>query len=154
MLHSFRASLVPPFLSHSCMVRRCKTSVTAHSRRTPNAAKSDHTTLAHWLARISELRRRLRIVQCTNLMWTDLAVQCATTFLAGLARHGWSLLLLAEGVSISYMAATVRLSHRFIYKWVQRLLREGLEGLGNKPGRHHRMGPPQHALGDQCDTDT
>jgi len=66
---------------------------------------------------------------------TLLAWQRATTIPAGRARRGRILLLLADGVSISDIAETVGISRRFVYKWVQRFLRAGLEGLMDKPGR-------------------
>src|SRR5712671_3894081 len=69
---------------------------------------------------------------------TLLAWQRATTIPAGLARRGRILLLLADGVTITDVAATVGISRRFIYKWVRRFLQEGLAGLADKPGRGHR----------------
>jgi len=50
---------------------------------------------------------------------TLLAWQRATTIPAGLARRGRILLLLADGVTITDVAATVGVSRRFVYKWVQ-----------------------------------
>src|SRR5215813_2282166 len=69
----------------------------------------------------------------TLLMW-----QRATTISAGLARRGRIILLLADGVTISDIAATVGMSRRHIYKWIQRFVQQGLEGLQDKPGRGHR----------------
>jgi transposase len=41
---------------------------------------------------------------------------------------------------IAQIAATVGISRRFVYKWVQRFLQKGLEGLADKPGRGaHRV---------------
>jgi hypothetical protein len=61
------------------------------------------------------------------------AWQRSTTIPAGLARRGRMLVLLADGVPISHIAATVGVSRRFVYKWAQRFLEEGLAGLADKP---------------------
>ena len=71
---------------------------------------------------------------------TLLAWQRATTVPAGLARRGRMILLLADGVTITDTAATVGISRRFVYKWAQRFVEAGLEGLANKPGRGSRSG--------------
>jgi len=61
-------------------------------------------------------------------------------------------LLLADGMTITDIAATVGVSRRFIYKWVQRFMREGVEGLqGRPPGPHHQ--PRRPDLPDQPDVD-
>src|SRR5262245_53085298 len=60
---------------------------------------------------------------------TLLAWQRSTTISAGLARRGRIILLLADGVSITDIAATVGISRRFIYKWVQQFQAQGVEGL-------------------------
>jgi len=77
---------------------------------------------------------------------TLLAWQRATTIRAGLARRGRIILLVAERRSIAEVAATVGISRHFVYKWVQRFLQQGLEGLADKPGRGYRHGPRQPAL--------
>src|SRR5207302_10967092 len=77
---------------------------------------------------------------------TLLAWQRATTISAGRARRGRIILLVADRVSISDVAATVGISRRFVYQWVQRFVQEGLEGLTDKPGRGQRPVPPQPAL--------
>jgi hypothetical protein len=69
---------------------------------------------------------------------TLLAWQRSTTIPVGLARRGRILLLLADGVTITAIAATVGISRRFVYKWAQRFLQEGLAGLADKPGRGHQ----------------
>ena len=69
---------------------------------------------------------------------TLMAWQRATTVPAGLARRGRMILLLADGVTITDTAATVGISRHFVYKWAQRFLEAGLEGLANKPGRGSR----------------
>jgi len=76
------------------------------------------------------------------------AWQRSTTISAGRARRGRILLLLADGVTISDIAATVGISRRFVYKWVQRFLAQGLEGLADQPGRGRRVSP-QLALPEQ-----
>ena len=51
-------------------------------------------------------------------------------------------------MTITDIAAAVGMSRPHIYKWVQRFLQQGLEGLQDKPGRGH---PPN--LSDQNDVD-
>jgi len=80
---------------------------------------------------------------------TLLGWQRATTIAAGRARRGRIILLVADRMSISDVAATVGISRRFVYKWVQRFLEKGLEGLANKPGRGSRRVLPQPALAEQ-----
>jgi len=77
---------------------------------------------------------------------TLVAWQRTTTIRAGLARRGRMVLLLADGVPITDIAATVGISRRHIYKWVQRFLEQGVEGLANKPGRGHRRVSPTPVL--------
>ena len=84
---------------------------------------------------------------------TLLAWQRATTISAGLARRARIVLLLADGVTITDIAATVGLSRRHTYKWIQRFLREGLEGLQDKPGRRRPLGLLPHDLKDQHNMD-
>jgi hypothetical protein len=66
------------------------------------------------------------------------AWQRATTISAGCARRGRMLLLVADGVPITHIAATVGTSRPFVYRWVQRFLAQGLAGLADKPGRGSR----------------
>jgi len=82
---------------------------------------------------------------------TLLAWQRATTISAGRARRGRIILLIADRVPISDVATTVGISRRFVYKWVQRFVQEGLEGLADKPGRGHRRVPPQPDVWEQHD---
>jgi hypothetical protein len=72
------------------------------------------------------------------------AWQRATTIPVGLARRGRIILLLADGMTITAITKTVGISRRFVYKWVQRFLEQGVEGLADKPGRGGRRGlrPP------------
>src|SRR3989440_4718374 len=80
---------------------------------------------------------------------TLLAWQRATTISAGRARRGRIILLVADEMPISDVATTVGISRRFVYKWVQRFLAKGLEGLADKPGRGSRRVSPQPALAEQ-----
>jgi hypothetical protein len=77
------------------------------------------------------------------------AWQRSTTISAGRARRGRIILLLADGVTITDIAAAVGISRRFVYKWVQRFLEQGMEGLTDKPGRGSRRVSPQLALPEQ-----
>ena len=82
---------------------------------------------------------------------TLLAWQRATTISAGRARRGRIILLMADGIPISDVAATVGISRRFVYKWVQRFLADSVEGLADKPGRGTRRVSRQPALAAQQD---
>ena len=79
------------------------------------------------------------------------AWQRATTISAGRARRGRILLLVADGVPIAHVATTVGINRRFVYKWVQRFLAKGMEGLVDKQGRGSRRGPRQPAPVEQHD---
>ena len=59
----------------------------------------------------------------------------ATTIPVGRARRARILLLLAEGVPITRIAATVGISRRFVYKWAARFAAQGVEGLRDLPRR-------------------
>ena len=85
---------------------------------------------------------------------TLMAWQRATAIPAGLARRGRIILLLADGVTITEVAAMVGMSRKHTYKWIQRFVQEGVEGLTDKPrGRPwrklHRPDRP-----DASDVDT
>jgi transposase len=82
---------------------------------------------------------------------TLLAWQRSTTISAGLARRGRIIFLLADGVTITDIAATVGISRRFVYKWAQRFLEQGVEGLADKPGRGSRRVVSHPALAEQHD---
>jgi transposase-like protein len=69
---------------------------------------------------------------------TLLAWQRAIALPAGLARRGRIILLLADGVPITDIATTVGISRRFVYKWAQRFMEQGLAGLADKPRPGHR----------------
>ena len=77
--------------------------------------------------------------------------QRTTTVPAGLARRARLLFLVADGMTITKAAATVGLSRRHSYKWIQRFMQEGLEGLADKPGRGHRPVPRQQSLTEPDD---
>jgi CRP-like cAMP-binding protein len=79
------------------------------------------------------------------------AWQRSTTISAGRARRGRIMLLVAEGMSITDIAATVGLNRRFVYKWVQRFQDKGVEGLTDKPGRGAHRGPRPRPLAGQHD---
>src|SRR5215475_8231593 len=72
---------------------------------------------------------------------TLLAWQQATTVSAGLARRARIILLLADRMTITDIAATVGIGRRFVYKWAQRFLEAGLDGLADKPGHGWRRVP-------------
>ena len=76
------------------------------------------------------------------------AWQRATTIPAGRARRGRIILLAADRMPIAQIAATVGISRRFVYKWVQRFLQKGLEGLADKLGRGSHRVPRQPALAE------
>jgi CRP-like cAMP-binding protein len=71
---------------------------------------------------------------------TLLAWQRATAIPAGLARRGRIILLLADGLTITDIAAAVGISRRHVYKWARRFLKQGLAGLADQPGRGSRRG--------------
>ena len=75
---------------------------------------------------------------------TLLAWQRATTISAGLARRGRIILLRADGMTITAIAATVSMSRPHTYRWLKRFVQAGLAGLADKPGRGHHRGlrPP------------
>jgi transposase len=73
------------------------------------------------------------------------------TIRAGLARRARIILLVADGVPISHIAVLVGMSRRFVYKWVQRFLQEGVQGLYDKPGRGRRLRPQPPSVRDQPD---
>jgi len=98
-----------------------------------------------------ERRTSLTIRLTAKERQTLLAWQRATTIPAGHARRGRIILLMADGVPISHIADMVGINRRFVYKWVQRFLQAGLEGLADQPGRGHRRVSPQPALWEQRD---
>lgn len=75
--------------------------------------------------------------------------QQATTVSAGVARRARIILLLADGMTITDIAATVGIGRRFVYKWVQRFLQAGLAGLADKPRRGSRRVPRPHPVAEE-----
>jgi biotin operon repressor len=82
---------------------------------------------------------------------TLLTWQRATTVPAGLARRARIILLLADGMTITDIAATVGMSRQHVYKWIHRFVQEGVEGLQEKPRRDRRLGPHPPGLTEQHD---
>jgi len=78
-----------------------------------------------------------------------LARQRATGIPAGDARRARIILLLADRMTITTIAAKVGMSRRHVYKWVQRFVEEGVEGLVDKPGRGCRSIPRPGTLTDE-----
>ena len=85
---------------------------------------------------------------------TLLAWQRSTTISAGRARRGRMILLVADQVPLSHIADTVGISRRFVYKWAQRFLKDGLRGLEDKAGRGHWRESRQPDLQEQQDVGT
>ena len=82
---------------------------------------------------------------------TLLTWQRSTSIPAGLARRARMLLLLADGMTITDAAATAGLSRRHTYKWLQRFVQEGLEGLYDQPRHDRRIEPLPPGLREQPD---
>jgi CRP-like cAMP-binding protein len=80
---------------------------------------------------------------------TLLAWQRSMTISAGVARRGRIVLLLADGMTITDAAATVGLSRRHAYKWLQRFVQEGLAGLEEKPRSDRQIEPLSPDLREQ-----
>jgi transposase len=53
---------------------------------------------------------------------------------------------MADGIPITDVAATVGISRRFVYKWVQRFLERGMEGLADQPRPGYHRAPRPAAL--------
>jgi len=83
----------------------------------------------------------LRVSLTVDEYQTLRAWQRSSTIGVGRARRGRIILQLAEGVPISHIATRVGISRRFVYKWAERFVREGVAGLADKPGRGRRPGP-------------
>ncbi len=69
--------------------------------------------------------------------------QRSTTIMAGPAKRGRIILMLADGATVTGTASAVGMRRRFIYKWVQRFVQQGLAGLNDKPGRGRPVAVPQ-----------
>ncbi len=128
------ARILPPLASGSTVLLQKK-----------DAYSPDGEVFAMARGRTTALTIRLTPIQRRTLLtW-----QRATTIRAGLARRGRIILLVADRMAISEVAATVGISRRFVYKWVQRFLQKGLEGLADKPGRGAHRVSRQPALAEQ-----
>jgi CRP-like cAMP-binding protein len=84
---------------------------------------------------------------------TLLTWQHSPSIPAGLARRGRIVLFLADGMTITDIATTVGLSRRHVYKWIQRFVQEGLEGLEDKLRYNRPIEPLPPDLRDQHDMD-
>jgi len=76
-------------------------------------------------------------------------LRCTTTSL-GLARRYRAVLEVADGVPLVAVARLVDLTEKHVRKWVQRFLKDRLEGLRDRPGRGRKpVFPPPggHARG-------
>ena len=80
---------------------------------------------------------------------TLLTWQRSTSIPAGLARRARMLLLLADGMTITDAATMVGLSRRHSYKWLQRFVQEGVEGLHDKTRSDDRIEPLPPDLREQ-----
>jgi hypothetical protein len=83
---------------------------------------------------------------------TLLTWQHSTTIPAGLARRARLLLLLADGMTITDAAATMGLSRRHSYKWIQRFMQEGVAGLEEKRRADRRSEPRAPERREQSNT--
>jgi hypothetical protein len=61
-------------------------------------------------------------------------LRCTTTSL-GLARRCRAILEVANGIPLVSVARLVDLTEKHVRKWVQRFLKDRLEGLRDRPGR-------------------
>jgi hypothetical protein len=61
-------------------------------------------------------------------------LRCTTTAL-GLARRCRAILGVADGLPLIEVARLVDLTEKHVRKWVQRFLKERLDGLHDRPGR-------------------
>jgi hypothetical protein len=64
----------------------------------------------------------------------ELRLRSTTTSL-GLARRCRAILEVADGLTLVHVARLVDLTEKHVRKWVQRFLKERLEGLRDRPGR-------------------
>jgi CRP-like cAMP-binding protein len=94
---------------------------------------------------------RIRLIPAQHQ--TLLAWQRATVIPAGLARRGRIILLLADGMTITDIAATVGMSRRHVYKWMRRFVQHGLEGLRSQSRHDRRIESRLPDVSDQNDVD-
>ncbi len=68
----------------------------------------------------------------------------ATTTSLGLARRYRAILEVADGLPLVRVARLVDLTEKHVRKWVQRFLKDRLEGLNDRPGRGRKpVFPPR-----------
>ena len=79
---------------------------------------------------------------------TLLAWQRGTMTPAGIARRARIILLLADGMTITDIAATVGMSRPHIYKWVRRFVQHGVEGLHSQLPHDRRIPPRRLDMSD------
>jgi hypothetical protein len=73
----------------------------------------------------------------------------STTTSLGLARRYRAILEVANGLSLVAVARLVDLTEKHVRKWVQRFLKDRLEGLRDRPGRGRKpVFSPR--VGDVC----
>jgi Helix-turn-helix domain len=73
----------------------------------------------------------------------------STTTSLGLARRYRAILEVANGLSLVAVARLVDLTEKHVRKWVQRFLKDRLEGLRDRPGRGRKpLFSPR--VGDVC----
>ena len=81
------------------------------------------------------------------------AWQRSTAVPAGQARRSRIILLLANGMTITDIAATVGMGRSHVYKWIRRFRQDGVEGLIDRPQRRGRSKTRRPELADQDDVD-
>jgi transposase-like protein len=84
---------------------------------------------------------------------TLLAWQRSTVVPASLARHSRIILLLADGMTITDIAAMVGMSRPHVYKWMRRFVQHGLEGLHSQSRYDRRIKPCLPDASNQHDAD-
>jgi biotin operon repressor len=84
---------------------------------------------------------------------TLLALQRSTGVPAGVARRSRIILLLADRVTITDIATKVGMSRQKVYKWIQRFVQEGVEGLTDRNAARHRSEPRFPKRQDHDDID-
>ena len=84
---------------------------------------------------------------------TLFAWQRSTAVPAGLARRSRIILLLANGMTITDIAATVGMTRPHAYKWIRRFMQDGVEGLIDRPQRRGRNKQRRPDLQAQDDAD-
>ena len=68
-------------------------------------------------------------------------------------RRSRIILLLADGTTITDIAATVGMSRRHVYKWIYRFMQDGVEGLTDRPAGADGISRVRPDLQDEDDTD-